>query len=817
MLRVTLAEVRAHPTRLLGIILAVTLSVGFVVAGQVFVDTEIAGLRRAVSAQTAGSSVVVQPSTDRDLTPAIAETQGVDHVEASPRAWLEVSAGGRNSFLEITAQPTDPQLQWMTLQSGSWPTTADEIALGRQTADRTKVGVGDTIAVRDPSGTDEAPRQLRVTGVVDESASLFAGLQSTGVVAASSPALTNGAIEYLVIARTGVDPSTLVSALHTRLPADTDVITATDLAQQRLDMLTGGLDVVRYLLLTFGSIAALVGAMIIANIFSIVVAQRRRQIALLRAVGATRSQVRGQLLIEAAAVGALGALLGIGLGIGVASGAAAVTGSLGGPFGGGPEIRTGLVALTGLAGLLITVVSALAPARRATVVSPLDALRPVTDAGTAQRAGRLRALAGGALGLGGVALIVAALIRGGQGTLLLCIAGCALAAASIIALAPVFLPPLLRGCAGLLAHSRPTIRLAAANLVRNPGRSAAVCTALMLGVGLIVTLQVGAASVKSSTEISLRHEFPVDVIVRAADGPLPDSVVGKVRGLSDVRAAIGVSSVTTQVGSGSVRLEGLGPDAETVVAAGLDVLDDDTALVHPFTLEMISKNAGDRVAIRIGSRSHSFVLRASDVADAGALAITSDALRELAPEAPVTAVWAAAQPDADPAALMNDVRTIADRHPGLEVSGSLIDVAAIGSVLDRLLAIATALTAVAVVIAVVGLGNALALSVIERSHESALLRALGLQRRQLRTMLAAEAVLLALIGTAVGVLAGIGFGMVGTVALAGEADFAVTRFAISIPQTVIVLGAAVVAGALASVLPGRRAARAHPVEALAQT
>ena len=302
MLRVTLAEVRAHPTRLLGIILAVTLSVGFVVAGQVFVDTEIAGLRRAVSAQTAGSSVVVQPSTDRDLTPAIAETQGVDHVEASPRAWLEVSAGGRNSFLEITAQPTDPQLQWMTLQSGSWPTTADEIALGRQTADRTKVGVGDTIAVRDPSGTDEAPRQLRVTGVVDESASLFAGLQSTGVVAASSPALTNGAIEYLVIARTGVDPSTLVSALHTRLPADTDVITATDLAQQRLDMLTGGLDVVRYLLLTFGSIAALVGAMIIANIFSIVVAQRRRQIALLRAVGATRSQVRGQLLIEAAAL-----------------------------------------------------------------------------------------------------------------------------------------------------------------------------------------------------------------------------------------------------------------------------------------------------------------------------------------------------------------------------------------------------------------------------------------------------------------------------------------------------------------------------------
>ncbi|WP_041790288.1 FtsX-like permease family protein [Microlunatus phosphovorus] len=811
MLRVTLSEVRAHPTRLLGIVLAVALSVGFVVASLVFVDTEAAAIRRAVSAQTAGSSVVVLPTTERDLTPTIAKTTGVEHVEASRNTALEATLGGRNTLLMVTTLPGDARLRWMTLHDGSWPRIADEIIIGRQTAERAKAVVGDTIGVRGIGGAGE-DRQLRLTGLIDESASLFASMQSTAFAPASSPILADGGVEYLVIARPGVDPPTLASTLRTQLPADTDVVTSADLAQQRLEMVTGGVDVIRYLLLTFGSIAALVGSMIIANIFAIVVAQRRRQIGLLRAVGATRAQVRRNLLLEAAGAGVLGALLGALIGIGVAAVGAAATGSLSS----GLEVRIGLVLLTGLAGVVITVLSALAPARRAMVVTPLDALRPVSEPGAARRAGRIRAVVGGALGLGGVAAIAAGLIRGGSGTLVLCIAGSALAAAAIIALAPLFLPPLLRGLARLLQRSRPTVRLASANLVRNPSRSAAVCTALMLGVGLIVTLQVGAASIKSSTEASLHHEFPVDVIVRSQSGALPNSVPREVRELPGIRAAITVPSAETQVGNGTVRLDGLGPDAGSVVAGGLDVLDDNTALVHPFTLEMIRKNPGDRVEIRIGGRSHSFVLRASDVADAGALAITSDALHKLAPDAPITAVWATAQPDADPAALMDDVRTIADRQTGLEVSGSLLDVAAISKVLDQLLAISTALTAVAVVIAVVGLGNALALSVIERSHESALLRALGLQRRQLRSMLAAEAILLALIGAAVGVLAGIGFGMVGTAAMAGEAGFAVTRFAISIPQTVIVLGAAVVAGAVASVLPGRRAARAHPVEALAQ-
>ena len=522
MLRTTLAEIRAHPTRLLGVLLAVALSVGFVVACLVFVDTEAAALQRAVAIRTAGSSVVVQPTDDRDLTPMITDTPGVETVERSRSTWLDFSAGGQQGLLELSSLPADRRLQWMTLQRGAWPERPDEIALGRETAGRSHVGIGETVRVQ-TGGVDgpDGLRDLRIVGLVDESASLFSDLQSTGVVAGSSPLLDSGSVEYLVIARPGVDPDLLATTLQRRLPPETQVTTATALAAQQLAGLTGGVDVIRYLLLGFGSIAVLVGSMIIGNIFGIVVAQRRRQIGLLRAVGATRSQIRRALLLEAVAVGVVGAVVGLGLGIAIAAAGAAISGSL----------AAGLVArplpllLAATAGVMVTLASALAPARHAMVVSPLDALRPVADLTTARRSGLVRARVGGVLGLIGAALVTIALIRSGSGTLILSVAGSALLAAAVIGLAPVYLPPVFRGVARLLQTSRPSLRLAAANTVRNPARAAAVCASLMLGVGLIVTLQVGAASVKSSTQASVRHEFPVDAIVRTPSGALPAEVV----------------------------------------------------------------------------------------------------------------------------------------------------------------------------------------------------------------------------------------------------------------------------------------------------
>jgi putative ABC transport system permease protein len=206
----------------------------------------------------------------------------------------------------------------------------------------------------------------------------------------------------------------------------------------------------------------------------------------------------------------------------------------------------------------------------------------------------------------------------------------------------------------------------------------------------------------------------------------------------------------------------------------------------------------------------------SRIAADGALVVPPDLLAAAAPDAPITGVWAKADPNADVVEINSALTKITKDHPQLVLSGSLTNKASYVKLLDTLLTVATVLLGVAVLIALIGVGNTLGLSVIERSRESALLRALGLQRGQLRLMLGIEAVLLAVAGAVVGVGAGGFFGWIGTAAIGRELDYPTVVFAMSVPQTVLVGVVAIVAGVLASILPGRRAARSAPIEVLAE-
>jgi len=259
-----------------------------------------------------------------------------------------------------------------------------------------------------------------------------------------------------------------------------------------------------------------------------------------------------------------------------------------------------------------------------------------------------------------------------------------------------------------------------------------------------------------------------------------------------------------------------GPDAGAVVQAGLERLDAESALAHPNTLERLGRRSGDRVELSFQGREQEVVLVASAVADAGMLVVSGPQLDALAPRAPTAAVWAAVTDRDQAAEVTAGIRKAMAGQPGLELGGSLPQAAEIGTLLDTLLRIATGLLAVAVLIALIGVGNTLGLSVLERTRESALLRALGLQRRQLRVMLAVEAAQLALVGAMVGVLAGIGFGSVGAAALARETEMGAVHLAVSLPQTLAVVLVSCLAGVLASVLPARRAARTSPTAALAE-
>lgn len=807
MLTHALREVRQQPSRLVAVCLAIAISVGFIVSCLSFVSTETHAIGAQVTANTSRGDVVVE---DHDMVPGlptlISKVPGVDTVAPVHDQSSRFSSPSGAGELTLNSLPDDPRLRWAELTTGAWPTNADQIAVGRQTAEEYDLQPGSTISV--PSLQAEGggkPITLTVVGVVDLSRSLFAGISDSAFL---SPQFFQRhevrAFQYVVLGDGG-SPEGLADRMAMALGDRVSVQTTTAYAEQQVESMTNGAQAFRNLLLVFAAIALLVGMIIIANTFAILVAQRRRQIGLLRSVGASTRQVRRGILLEAALIGLIGSALGAALGIGISALATAVTGSLAG----GLQVPIGPIVVASVVGVVATVLAAILPSGRAARVAPLEALRPVPDLITARHSSRLRLAVALTFVLAGAAGVAAAMIMSGN-NVIAAIAGSFLLTIGVLLSAPSFLPHLLRLIGRAAGVAGPTGRLAAANTVRNPARAASTCIALMLGVGLIVTLQVGAGSVKSSMMAGLDEEFPVDVMVLSS-GELPEDVAAGVRAIEGIRATTTVRAATLPVAGGStevdsIRVEGLAPDADTVVAAGLSHLNDRTVLAHPFTLEMLGVSPGDQLILGRGGNTEPFTVVASDIPGSGAIVVTAAALGGLAPAAPAGGIWASAD-RAHAGEIVADLNKIVAAHQDLSLAGSVQQSAGLTELLDTLLGVATALLAVAVAIALIGVGNTLGLSVLERTRESALLRALGLQRAQLRLMLAVEAVLLALVGALVGIAAGVLFGLIGTAALVREMGRDTMIVQVSLGQTAAVVAIAVIAGAAASVLPGRRAAK----------
>ncbi|SDT42410.1 putative ABC transport system permease protein [Friedmanniella luteola] len=811
-------ELRTHPDRTVSVGLAVVVSVAFVVACLVFVATETRGVGQRLSAPSSTSDVLVDLGGDpAPVAAAAAALPGVAAVSTSARTYAAFSTAAGPGPIELQTLPDRPEFRWSELGTGRWPTTADQVVLSPGTARSYAVGPGDVLTL-EPLG-DRPARRLVVTGLLDEGRALFADLGDSGVVApafaaATAPGDRSGTV--LVRVQPGTEPGAVAAALQPVVGEAGTVQTSAEAGAAALHEATGVADLFGYLVLVFGSIAVLVGSMTVLNTLVIILTQRRREIGLLRAVGASTRQVRRMLLAEALLTGLLGSAAGVVLGTGVAALVATVTGGIGA----GLAVPPLAVGLGFVGGVVVTVLASLVPVGRASRVAPLEALRPVAPEADRHRHGRLRVVAGGLGTLLGVAVIVVALTADAH-NVVLAVAGAAITAVGVLALAVVVVPALLRGVGLLARRGGPTARLAAANLVRNPGRSAATCTALMLAVGLIVTLQVGSATVGATLDDALDAKFPVDLVVVNPDGPLSTTVTTAVAGVPGVTATVPVRSVRAGLpgagddGVAELTVSAPGAGVERVVPTGLDQLTGRNALVDDFTLEMLGARSGDPLELSYQGRRGTFVLRSSEIPRSGGVAVTDAALAALAPTAPTSELWAAAADRDEARAVVAAVRQATVSQPGLRVDGSLTEAAEVVRVLDRLLAVATGLLAVAVLIALIGVGTTLGLSVLERTRESALLRALGLQRRQLRGMLTVEAVLLALVGAAVGVVVGIAFGGVGAVALAEETDMGRLHLAVPVLQTLGVVAVVALAGALASVLPARRAAMATPTEALA--
>ncbi len=835
MRRTALAGLR--PRRLVPTTIAIVLAVGFVAGIMIFGDTTRAALldeyaraaRNVDLAVTAADGARLPLSTVDDVrrTAGIAAAEG----RMAEQAPLIDREGRLVTEFGVPGHAVDagdrPELRPFDLRTGQVPQADGDAALDARTARRTGYRVGDTITL---VGADEQRHGFRLVGIVD-----ITGVDggNTSTVVLTRPALVRltGATGYREVVAT-VAGGTAPADVRSRVTAAGTVRTGEQLRRDLAREAFSQIDGLLVGLQLFAVVAVLVAALVIANTFTILLAQRMRETALLRCVGATRAQVFRRVVAEAAAVGFTGAALGTGVGLAIGFGlsrGAALPG-IGLPT--GPlvvGVSPVLVAL--LLGVVLTIVSALVPAVRASRVPPIAALRVTPLGGGGGRRGRVALVAAaGLLALGGVALTViglrtddpltamAIVMAGGMGVFL-----------AVLLLSPLFIGPLVSALAwlpGLLLGA--PVRLAAANARRNPGRTAATTAALLVGVALMAGRSTIAATVNRTAEAQLNLAFPVDyVLTPAVTGgdrvaTVPPSVTAGLRAdpTFELVAAVRQDTAKTPAGSllvGTIDAAAIGTAYRPEVTTGrLADLRPGTAVVSSGSDALVAPRIGDQLRLTAaGGRTITLTVAATvqsatlvgDVvvtdADFGALfpAVTGDSLVMLRTAEGVPAATARDRLD-----------TALAPHPLVEV-GDLAEFRdERNASIDQIVAVIAVLLALALIIALVGIANTLSLSVLERTRESALLRALGLTRGQLRATLLAEALLMAAAGAAVGVVFGLVYGWLTADAAFGDVE---TLVAIPVGQLSAFVGLAALAGTLAAVLPSRRAANVAVVVALA--
>ncbi|MEO7588234.1 MAG: ABC transporter permease [Arachnia sp.] len=800
MLRDATNEIRLHPGRFIATLLSIAISVAFIAAISTLVSTEQQSMARFTQLPVSKADIVVSGDFN-DPSAVLRSLEGVAGVTAVASASSTVSMLTHEDatvFVTFVPVPRE-EFRWASIAEGRWPASSDEVAMSSDGLKQLRLSVGDTVRVE---GQDQ---QATIVGRTNDPKAWF------GVTGYTAPAEKLAGTGGPWVLRTGGDPATLLPAVKAALPdpmpgSEVDVSTGDDARAAALNDLTGEFDVFRSLLLGFAGVALVVGIITISNTFTILVAQRRRQIGLLRAVGASTRQVRGRLVWEAMLLGIVGSLLGIALGVGVAALGASITGSI---FWGLVLRPVELLAALAV-GVIATLLSVVGPSFVATRVSPVEALQAVPSASRARRLSITRAVVCALFGAGGVALVVMSRLNTDWALLWAMGAGFLLSVA-ILGAAPFYIPALLRLLGRVLGFTGPTTRLAATNAARNPQRAAATAVALMLAVGLVVTIQVAVSTVRTSGVEAINQRFPIDLTLTSQQA-LPVGLTAKIRGIADVATAVEVSSKNAEINDypqwairsvNPARAE-LGLPADLGASDGTIIIGD---YGFPATLEL--PGVAGPVTLKV---------KTSENLNFGVAAVSEATFEKLAGTPVVTELWVKLT-DRTSATALNQVSTAATQAQGdIMVEGGAFFAGILQQVLDVVLIVLTALLGVAVVIALVGVGNTLGLSVIERQRESALLRALGMQRAGLRVMLLVEALMLALVGTVVGIAAGAFFGWLGVssaVLMMPAESRTPLYFSVDVGLTALLVAVCLAAACLASVLPGRRAANATPTEALA--
>ncbi|MDI2132018.1 ABC transporter permease [Yinghuangia seranimata] len=841
MWKTTLRNLVAYRLRLALTAVAIVFGVAFVSGVLTLSSTLSKAYKDAAATDYEGVSVAVRPTgdakkanqipaLDEALTAKLRALPGVASVRATSSGFTAVvdrdgeRLGGRRNVVGATFSPgKDGQDPKYRFETGRGPANAQEVAIDKRVAEDGGYKVGDRIRVV----ANGPVRDVLLVGTfTTDDAQYKLGGSITLFDRATAQQLFNqpgrdGELSVRTLPGTGEEA--LLAEVRPLVPRGAEAVTGTKLRDDQAKDIERDTKSLSMTLLAFAGIALFVGTFIIANTFTMLVAQRTREFALLRAVGATRTQVTRSVLVEATLLGVLSGTAGFVLGLGLCQGLRAVFNAAGAELPSGPLVITPNAVIASLVvGVLVTVVAAWLPARRAASIPPVAALR--SDVPPTAKSLRRRNLSGAFMvGLGAVICYGYGQLKDKtSGDVLMILLGGAVALTGVIMLVPMLATPVVRAVGLPLARGFGISgKLARENAVRNPRRTAATASALMIGLVLVSMLSVFGASLKQELDrVALRGITADYGVSLVSNQPMDPAMVDAVLKAPGVQAASPLLSTEVAMGTGGTTTEVTGVDGRTGMqllhadfteggpegfAAGI-LLDQKFAKDHGWKVGgtvPVTYPDGQTASVTVAGLYETSLLL-------GNALMPNQLLQPHLDRATATDVLVKSAPGAG-GSMRDNLKNALNRNPAVKIMSKDDYRKELGGIIDLMLNLLYALLGMAIVIAVIGIVNTLAMSVFERTREIGMLRAIGMDRRRIRSMIRIEAVMISVFGALLGTGIGLGVGVLGVKALKGS-----TQMTPTVPweRMGLFLVLAALVGMLAAAWPARRAARMEVLGAI---
>jgi putative ABC transport system permease protein len=847
MWRATIKSLLARKFRLLLTAVAVVLGVGFVAGTLVLTDTATATFDQLFGDIYAGTDVVVQahsafnptaesggggPVEERNPIPErvladVRDVEGVRAADGDVAGYAQLIDPATNETIQNSQAPTlgnswDPNTTTAEVRQGAPPTSSTQIAIDAGTAEDHDLSVGQQVRVITQAGTGT----YTISAVVGfgESDNL-AGATVTIFDLATAQLLfgRDGTLDHIyVVGDPGVSETTLRDRIERVLPKGFQAVTASDVANQQAEDTARALGFLRTGLLVFAFVSLFVGAFIIFNTFNIIVTQRTRELGLYRAIGATSRQVLVSVLLESLVTGLVASVVGLGVGLLLAKALQGLFSALGFDLPAtATQIRARTIIVSLVIGTVITVVASVAPARRASRVAPIEALRETGVAPSVTP--RRRVAFGGLVALGGIALLLYGLFGGPSNAAAVVGGGAALTFLGVAILSPFVARPLSAWIGAPMRGRGVSGKLGRENAMRNPRRTASTSAALMIGLGLVTFVAVFAASLKASATAILDRTIKADFILNGTQFmPFSPHLAQELRAKPDLASVSPFRQGAAKIEGGVTFVTGVDPST-IVDVTNIEMRSGTVASLSDPSSILVSRGASQPNGWRVGDRIDVlFAKTGKQPFTIGGIFATNQLLNDYTVSLQAydrnfaqlldTAIFLKASPGTSLGDARATLNQVTRDFPNVEVHDQAQFKQESVDQVNQVLAIVFVLLLLAIVISLFGIVNTLSLSIHERVHEIGLLRAVGMSRTQVRRMIRVEAVIIAVLGAVLGVVIGVLFGWAMQQALA---DLGVGTLALPFAQLAVFLVLAALAGVLAAVWPARRAARLDVLSAIA--